>query len=298
MIDLDVGAADAYVQTFGRAVEALRLNRHFPDWERVRAHVSAMAGAGLRLDPTSGLPVPREWIRARVEAELKAGRGVETAGSRTESQGRSSGSAREAGALRPSSEGTPTSAAHAPLPARDVQVALRNVHDGRASYAVRVDRLDVVTATLARYSLVLSDRVGRTVSEGELSLRAADSFRTTLELLSTQDAALAFAALREGGLEVEDVVRGVIGPAVLPGRAGPPVPAAGLVLSACLERASVDLTGQRVDDPLVDSLVVFHDARIGLTRARKWAAAHPDVEGVRAWLTSRGSRGLVYGYTP
>lgn len=296
MIDLDVGEADAYVQTFGRAVEALRLNRHFPDWERVRAHVSAMAGAGLRLDPTSGLPVPREWIRARVEAELRAGR-VET-DQHAESGGRSHGSADEAGALRRSSEGTPTSAAHAPLPARDVQVALRNVHDGRASYAVRVDRLDVVTATLARYSLVLSDRVGRTVSEGELSLRAADSFRTTLELLSTQDAALAFAALREGGLEVEDVVRGVIGPAVLPGRAGPPVPAAGLVLSACLERASVDLTGQRVDDPLVDSLVVFHDARIGLTRARKWAAAHPDVEGVRAWLTSKGSRGLVYGYAP
>lgn len=264
--------ADAYVRAFAAAVEALRLNRQFPDWERVREHLRAIHrscfnlessdtspdGSGLRLDPRSGLPVPRAWIRARVEAELAGAAGL--------------------------------------LPAREVHVALRNVRDGRASYAVRVDRLDVVSATVARYTLILADRPGRNVSEGELALRAADGFRAKLELLSTQDAALAFAALTEAGLEVEDVVRGVVGPALVPGRAGIEIPASGLVLSACLERASLDLQGQRVDDPLIDTIVLPANARFGLTRARKWAAPAADVPAVRAWLDARNSRGLVYGY--
>ena len=271
-----LGQADAalYTRACVAALEALRLNRQFPDWERVRAHLEAIHRSsftldssdtsphvsGLRLDPRSGLPVPRAWIRARVEAELAGAAGL--------------------------------------LPAREVHVALRNVHGGRASYAVRVDRLDVVSATVARYSLILSDRPGRNVSEGELALRAADDFRAKLELLSTQDAALAFAALTEAGLEVEDVVRGVVGPAVVPGITHVELPVRGLVLSACLERASLDLQGQRVDDPLIDTIVLPADARFGLTRARKWAAPSAEVTAMRAWLDAHNSRGLVYGYTP
>lgn len=271
-----LGQADAaaYIRASVAALEALRLNRQYPDWERVRAHLLAIQQSsftldssdtdsnvsGLRLDPRSGLPVPRAWIRARVEAELAGTAGL--------------------------------------LPAREVHVALRNVHDGRASYAVRVDRLDVVSATVARYSLILSDRPGRNVSEGELALRAADGFRAKLELLSTQDAALAFAALTEAGLEVEDVVRGVVGPAIVPGVTAVELPVSGLVLSACLERASIDLTGQRVDDPLIDTIVLPANARFGLTRARKWAAPTAEVPALRAWLDARTSRGLVYGYTP
>lgn len=259
---LAAAEAQAYAARVGRALDALRLNRQYPDWERVRDHLAAAARADtLRLDRASGLPVPREWIRLRVEAELA---------------------------------GRPDQA----LAARAVHVALRHVAGDRASYAVRVDRLDFVTATLARYSLVVADRPGRVVSEGELALQAAERFRRQLELLSTQDAALAFAVLRDEGLEVEEVVRGVIGPACYDG-CGPATLhtfGPGPILSACLERASLDLPDRRVDDPLAASIVLPKDAPFGLSRSRKWAAPEAAVPALRAWLASLGSRGLVYGY--
>lgn len=346
-LTLEGPAVSAYLDGLAAALEALRLNRNFPEWERTRAHLRAMAprepreGRGrirvpgdegpaeraggragpaegrervgapgdeapaeraggragsaegrerveepgdegaaeragsraaggsagasgvepgaLRVDRISALPVPREWVRARVEAELRGEPGL--------------------------------------LPAREVRVALRNVHDGIASYAVQVDRLDVVTATVARYSLVVSDRPGRVVSTGELDLQPGAELREKLELLSTQDAALGFAVLQQHGVKVEEVVRGVIGPAVLPGQAGPDVPATRLVLSACLERASIDLEDQRVDDPLAESVTLFAGTRVGLTRARRWAAHPADVPALTAWLRARGSRNLVYGYT-
>lgn len=259
---LGEASARVYVRDLGRALDALRLNRQYPDWERVRDHLAAAAGrAGLRIDRASGLPVPREWIRVRVEAELAGRAGM--------------------------------------LAAREVQVQLRSRSAERASYAVRVDRLDVATGTVARYSLVLSDAPGRVVSDGELELQAGERFRKRLELLSTQDAALAFAALRDQeGLDVEEVVRGVIGPAVHAG-CGPSDLTAfeGPILSACLERASVDLAERRVDDPLVASVVVPAEKQpFGLARSRKWAAPRASVAQLRVWLAARGSRGLVYGY--
>lgn len=279
---LDRPAALRWATLLGRALDALRLNRQFPDWDRVRDHLHEAADTaptGLRVDRASALPVAREWMRVRVEAEL---------------------------------EGRTTRA----LPAREVHVALRNLDGDRASYAVRVDRLDIVTATVTRYSLVLSDRPGRVVSVGELALQAAGRFQRQLELLSTQDAALAFAVLRDQeGLEVEEVVRGVVGPAALvpgdpllppgdPG-CGPAdllaLPLRGPLLSACLERASIDLAERRVDDPLATSVVVPSTGQpFGLTRSRKWAVVDTDVPVMRAWLATRGrpegSRGLVYGY--
>lgn len=266
-LSLPAPEADRYTRALGRALDALRLNRQYPDWERVRDHLAAAGRTALRVDRHSGLPVPREWMRVRVEAELA---------------------------------GTPDLA----LPARAVHVALRHLAGGRASYAVRVDRLDVATATVARYGLVLSDTPGRIVSDGELALEAGARFRASLELLSTQDAALAFAVLRDQqGLEVEEVVRGVVGPALYvhgdvacgPAALRPFGP--GPVLSACLERASLDLADRRVDDPLADTVVVPGARQpFGLHRSRKWAAPEAQVPALRAWLAARGSRGLVYGY--
>ena len=266
---LGPAAAGRYARDLGRALDALRLNRQFPDWERVRDQLAALAAtpAGLRVDRASGMPVPREWIRARVEAELAG------------EHGRA-------------------------LAAREVHVALRNRTGDRASYAVSVDRLDVATGTLARYALVLADAPGRVVSEGELALRAAERFRAKLELLSTQDAALAFAVLRDQeGLDVEEVVRGVIGPAALPDHGcGPPalLPlGGGPILSACLERASLDLVDRRVDDPLADTVVLPASTQpFGLARSRKWAAPEASLAALRAWLAERRSRGLVYAYSP
>jgi hypothetical protein len=274
-LSLDGAAAGRWAAQIGRALDALRLNRQFPDWERVRDHLATAAATTpeLRLDRGSALPVPREWLRVRVEAELRQ---------------------------RPSA-----------LAARDVHVSLRHVDGDRASYAVRVDRLDLATATFARYSLVLSGRPRAIVLPGEP--RATDTFRRQLELLSTQDAGLAFAVLVAEGLAVEDVVRGVIGPgAIVPGDpllppgvpgCGPAVlrerPLSAPLLSACLERASLDLSDGYLDDPLAESVVIpsAHQP-FGVSRGRKWAVAEADLVPFRNWVYSLGSRGLVYGYAP
>jgi hypothetical protein len=184
------------------------------------------------------------------------------------------------------------------LPRRGLTVQLRHRRDQVASYQVVLDRFDVRTTTLARYTLILEDVPGAHVSRGDLELEARDHFAEALGLLDDQDAALAFAVLQERVVSVQEVVRGVIGPCYAHG-AGPALlggVGADVIASACLERASVDLADGRVDDPLAASVVVPSSRGFGLSRRRKWAVAEDDVPHMRSWLGTVGSRGLVYGW--
>lgn len=292
------GEARAWTDAIGRALSALRLNQHFPPWQRLAATIGAMATGGeVRVDPDSGLPTPREWVRVRVGRELAPGlldelAGVERARLPAAERDRLDARRREHEAL----------AALPELPVRELHVALRHIDGGRASWLVRLDRFDVTTATVARYTLIVGDRPGRHVAEGELEVRASAAFAERLDVLSTQDAALAFAVLRDQqGMDVEEVVRGVVGPAALPARAGPAalreLARDGPLVSACLERASLDVRGGVVDDPVAGSVVVPGQGEaFGVSRQRKWAVAAGDADAVRAWLRRRSSRNLVYPY--
>jgi hypothetical protein len=145
----------------------------------------------------------------------------------------------------------------------------------------------------------LWDTEGRRISRGDLELVAHEDFARKLALLSTQDAALAFAVLRDQELGVEEIVRGVIGPAVLPGQSGPEElrTASAPMVSACLERVSLDLDHGHLDDPIPRSVTVpAAGVDFGLSMQRKWAASKADLPMLRAWLAARGSRNLVYGY--
>jgi hypothetical protein len=287
--------ASSWSARMARALDALRLNTHFPPGAALGAWFAAMGAVRLAAD--AGLPVPGAWARARAGRELAGPALAELATVDVARLPRVE--ADRLAARRRALEGL---AALPPLPSRDVTVQLRHRTRDRASWLVRVDRVDDLTATLARYTLVLSGRADGRVSDGELDLSATETFRRQLEVLAAQDAALAFVVLRDQeGLEVEEVVRGVVGPAVLPGRAGPAalwrVVSEGPVVSACLERASIDVAGGRVDDPLADAVVIPDaGARFGVSRQRKWAAPAGEVAALTAWLRARGSRGMVYGY--
>ncbi|MEZ4238246.1 MAG: hypothetical protein R3F59_19265 [Myxococcota bacterium] len=277
-IELAGDAARAWAADHAAALRALRLNRQFPPWLPLADTVRALAAGGsLRLDEHSALPTALEWGRARADRELPA-------------------------------EGPRQAylaALHATEPpaARRIEVALRHTQaDGRGQYRVVVDRVDLATGTVARYTLLVSDVPGERISAGELELEAAPAFAEQLALLGTQDAALAFAVLREAGVGVDEVIRGVVGPGVLPGRAGPEAlrgAIAGYALSACLERVSVDLPpgeGQ-IDDPVLRPVTVPAGAAdFGLSARRKWAVARGDAPAVTAWLRDRRSRNLVYDY--
>lgn len=277
------------------ALKALRLNKQFPPWKRLAAHMKLM-GNTIRLEADNALPIPRQWIRVRAQKEIAAEALQELAEV-------------DADAL-PTRDRTELLKKRAylcavqnlvPLPAREITVALRHRSENRASYEVIVDRFDLATATFARYTIIVADTPGRSVSPGELQLHASENFRSRLELLATQNAALAFADLRQQGLVVEEIVRGVVGPAVLPQRAGPQelrhLPFTQLALSACLERVSLNLQQGRVDDPLGRSFTVpAAKVDFGLSWQRKWAAARADLPILKGWLKSVGSRNLVYGF--
>jgi hypothetical protein len=284
-VELEADDAIRWARCHARALRALRLNKQFPPWQPLAQTAEALALSGsLRLDEASALLAPREWSRARADRELAP----RTLGL--------------SGAEGPRRAYLSALLAADPPPARRVEVALRHAEPGgRARYRVVVDRIDVATGTVARYTVLLDDEPGERISPGELALTAADRFADELALLGTQDAALALAVLRQRGVGVEEVVRGVIGPAVLPGRAGPEAlyGISAPAVSARLERVSVELRAGHghIDDPIPGPLTVpAPEADFGLAVQRKWAAAEADLPEVRAWLATRRSRNLVYGY--
>lgn len=283
--------SDLRAVTLAQALGALRLNRHFPPWERVQASVQAMGELGaLSLDPSAGMPAGTAWMR--LNAEL-----AEAEASLTRLRALGPLPEPEASRVRVRQAVLERLRAVEPVPLRQVHVALRHREGDRASWRVVVDRLDLSTATLARYSLVVGGRPGRHVSDGDLELQASEGFQRDLEVLAAEDAALAFALLRQRGLDVSEVVRGQIGPALLPGAGPVDLGLAQGALSACLERASVDLQAGQVDDPLAQD-VVLPGARsgFGLSASRKWAVHPQDRPALAAWLRERGSRGLVYSW--
>jgi hypothetical protein len=294
-IELEGAEAVAWADAHARALEALRLNKQFPPWRQLAETGRALAMSGqLRLDPATGLLAGREWVRARADRDLAPETLARFADLDVDGL-----PSEEAQRLRQKRDYLKALCEGQPPASRQVEVALRHRDKDRASYRVIVDRIDLGSGTTARYTLLMWDTEGRRISRGDLELVAHDDFAHKLALLTTQDAALAFAVLREQELGVEEIVRGVIGPAVLPGRTGPDElqRASAPMVSACLERVSLDLEHGHLDDPIPRPVTVpASGVDFGMSMQRKWAAADADLPLLRAWLAARGSRNLAYGY--
>lgn len=278
-----------------RGVEALRLNRHFPDRTVVSDYLKVLAQrADWAWDSRQGLPEGTAWLAldvARQEALRTQERWQHLGDQQLGTQG--------AEDLKRHQARVQTLAALPPLPRRTVSVKLRHRGERNASYLVVVDRFDLRTTTLARYTLVLEDVPGAHLSAGDLAIEAEAHFADALNLLDSQDAALAFAVLAERVTAVQEVVRGTIGPMFVAPVLGPAMLAetgASVVATASLERASVDLKEGRVDDALTRSVVWPTTGAFGVSRTRKYAAPAHEVPGLKAWLREHGSRSLVYGW--
>lgn len=280
-------AEAAYTPALASALTALRLNQHFPSAERLVALLPFLGNRGqVRLDDESGLPLGGEWARLLAEH-------AEAAQLLTAWTGAGSGGDAHRRRLAELS-------AIAGPPVRDVDIALRYRDGAKVSLLIRIDRVDLTSGSIARYTLIATDTLA---GEETALLKAAHArLEPRLDVLASQDAGVAFALLREGqGLHVEEIVRGVIGPMLVPGVAGPSalrgLAATAPVLSACLERASIDLRDAKVDDPLAHSVVLAAPKeRFGVSRQRKWAASRADLPAMKRWLAARGSRNLVYGW--
>jgi hypothetical protein len=262
------------------ALRALRLNQSHVPWRAVARHLD-----GVALQPPGGAvqwadawPHPDEWLRVRVDQRLAQDLLPR---------------------LRIQAQRDPVSAAKVaylealgqiqPLRDQDLRVALVHSGDGGTTCELVLDRVELALPRFVRWTLRVTDRAGRL--RGDLLHSHADPrFATLVRMLTSQSASEALVALHAlPDLEVDEVVRGEIGPA-RPGRSGPWV-------SAVLSRASPTLTGARVDDPVVDHVPGPESHHgFGLARHRKWAVPAADRAAATQWLRGKGSRNLVYGY--
>lgn len=262
------------------ALRALRLNQSHVPWRAVARHLDgvALVPPGAELRWAEAWPHPDEWLRVRVDQRLAQDLLPR---------------------LRIQAKRDPVSAAKVDyleslcrIPAlldEDLRVALVHSGDGQTTCELVLDRVELALPRFVRWTLRVTDRAGR-LQPDLLHSHADPRFATLVRLLTSQSASEALAALHAlPDLEVNEVVRGEIGPA-RPGPSGPWV-------SAVLSRASPALSGVRLDDPVV-AHVPAPEAHhgFGLARHRKWAVPRADRAAATRWLRDQGSRNLVYGY--
>ncbi|MBD3239054.1 MAG: hypothetical protein GF331_00605 [Chitinivibrionales bacterium] len=275
-IVLDGATADAYVARLIRAVRAARLNALFPPSQALVNHLSFLGPSGshglcptIRVSAVNGLPTPFEVYRVKIDKELAAQfleRNVQRTPAAPESRlGRKVAYYR---ALREAEI----------LPVNRMTVALRrqDVREGVAYLRVVQDRFDLATNQFVRYTILLMQRDSawrRPLVDLDRDLEApTERFRRIVSRFASHEAELAFVLLSEvGGLEVEDVRRGRIGPLLMPGAkvgreletlldptcgpcAGGPAP---WILCCPEDRAGVDVRAHVSHDPLAP---LFKDA--------------------------------------
>lgn len=280
---LDRPDAIAYLSALRAGLRALRLNRHYPPWRDISAHLQGVSilppGEGLRLSP-SGWPHPDAWLRVRIDQRLAPEllarlRGLEAAGD---------GPAMEKAAYLRALSAVDV------LGRGGLSVALIERQDQRARFEIVLDRTELSTPSLVRWTIRLSEPEGERMESDVLTARATERFTRRLHALTTQTALAAVVLLEsEGGVEVEELVRGEVGP--VRRTDGAPW------LSAALSRVSRTLPQTSVDDPLAESMAIPRaESGLRLSHHRKWAVPQSRLSEAKGWIKGQGSRNIVYGY--
>lgn len=275
-------AAARHCISLGRALAALRLNKHYPPWRAVADHLDAVSilppGEQLALSEGGGWPASSEWLRARVDPGLAPGL-IPTFAALA-----------DAGDLpaRARLAYLQTMAAARPLFPRGLQVSLVHQEEERATFELVLDRLDLAQLHLVRWTLRVEDSPGPRLGGDAFVATATARFEDRLRRLGTEAALPAFLSLSDE-LRVLGLVRGEIGPA----RAG----TAGPWVSAALSRIERGLRRTTIDDPLLEEIEIpSPDADFGMSHLRKWAVPSADLPILEQLLSARGSRNLTSTY--
>lgn len=316
----------AYVARLGEVLRAARLGPQYPDARRLAGHLGVLAPAvhrglypGLEVDLRSGLPTYREWTRAQTDLRIAADQ-LRQLGDRAILERKA--------AADPGSIHARQLVKHdyyaairdvAPAPLGEMTVALRRVEPERrrASFHVVLDKLDA-SGVFVRYTIDLAQQGDawnrQLVVLDDDSTRHTEGFRSLIYQFTSYDAEFTLVRLATlGGLEVERVIKGVVGPVCFPWTRRPdelqPVLAAGgFVAMFALDTAAQDLAADRDNDPFADLLVDRltaeargeYDAarqRLGykVFKDRKFVAPRAAVAALQALCASRGARNVVYG---
>lgn len=286
----------AYVQRLVELVRIARLNTYYPDPRGLRSHLEAMSPVvhrglypGLEMDLRSGLPTYREWTRVQTDVRL-ASQILSDLGPLAELERRQAEATAEIHDRQLQKHHYYTALVNRPLATLGgMAVHLRRVDPAQqtAWFNVVLDKLDA-TGLFVRFTLDLAQR--SSVWNRALVRLDADTARHTEELQSliyrstSFDAELTFFKLVTfGHLQVERVVKGIVGPVVFPGRPATDALSAllqgrqdGFIACFPLDMVATDLAADRDNDPLEDLLVgqLSDDALPDYERAREQHGYH------------------------
>ena len=324
---LDGEAERRYVDRLLAILRAARLNLYYPDARRLRSHVEAMHPQvhrglyeGLEMNLEAGLPSYQAWTRVQTDVEIAGEQLSQLGDAETlEKKAISDGESIHAKLLKKHryySEIRDTELA--PLGGMDVKLRRVDSRQNKAYFHVVLDKLDAsglfvrFSIDLAQESSAWSDKVVRLDEE---TAEHTEQFQSLIYRFTSLDAEFTFAKLAGlGGLEVEMVAKGTVGPIffapeqapdgladLLAGREG------AFVGTFSLDKVAGDIAETRDNDPLESMITdrmsdqarqVYRTARetydYRAYKDRKFVVPRELVGEIREFCAERGTKNIVY----
>jgi hypothetical protein len=315
-----------YVRNLVAVFREARLNVHYPTAAALRDHVSCLSPqvhrglyGGLDIDRRSGLPTYKEWTRVQTDVTL-AEQMLADLGERDRLEKR----ARERDHLIYGKQllkhlyySDIRGKRLAPL--GDMTVALRRVDPdtNTAWFNVVLDKLDAsglfvrFTVDLSQTSSVWNRTLVRLDAD---SAKHTEELRTLIYRFTSLDAEFTFFKLVTfGGLTVERVVKGTVGPMLFAGQQAPGALGEfmakqphGFCAAFPLDMAACDLAADRDNDPLEDPMVLTlsGDAKAEYELAResmgyrvfkdrKFVVSANLKQTLRDWCNQQGTKNII-----
>jgi hypothetical protein len=327
------GEAEAkYVDQLYRILRGARLNLYYPDARKLQTHIRCMSPKihrglypGVEMNLASGLPTYREWTRVQTDVDIAAEQ-IHKLGSRRELEQKARRSDEEIHQkllkkhdYYSDIEGKELS------PLGNMDVALRRVEHERntAYFHVVLDKLDA-SGLFVRYSIDLAQTSSawskQVVRLDDETAEHTDQFQSLIYKFTSLDSEFTFAKLAGlGGLKVERVAKGTVGPMYVAKQQAPPALAElfeasetasedAFVAMFTLDMVASDIAEDRDNDPLDVAMTekmsdparkTFEDARsqfgVRTFRDRKFVVPRRMIPGVREFCEARGTKNIVYG---
>lgn len=318
-----------YLDQIQSILRAARLNSYYPDVRALASHLKVLSPSlhrglypGVDVDLRSGLPTYREWTRAQTDVAVSAESLSRLGQVKVLREKAKSGNSAHLKLLNKYDYYSAIGGAML-VPLGDMVAQLRRVDGRTAHYTIVLDKLDA-SGVFVRYTVDCAQPVDRggivTLGTDEVARHTAE-FRSLIYRFSALDAEKTFIKLATlGGLEVERVVKGIVGPFFFPWSQATPaslkelVAKLGYVATFGLDTAAVDIEVSRFNDPIAsarggyelhgtaagreaESVKPFADVYRQF-QDRKFVVPRQGLTLFKRSLYELGSRNLIYGAQP
>lgn len=324
------GRAEAeYVARLRRILRSARLNLHYPEARALSSHVALMAPKihrglypGLQIHQESGLPSYREWTRVKTDVDIAHEQLIKL-GDRSELEKQAQQNDAEIYQKLLKKYDYYAQIKDRQLAALgDMSVALRRIDEANrtAYFRIVLDKLDA-SGIFVRYSIKLAQTHGawnkKVVELDAETARHTDQFKSLIYKFTALPSDLTFVKLAAlGGVRVERVVRGTVGPIFW--RAEQATPelrplfeasgAEGFIAQFGLDMLADDIAEDRHNDPLQPpgGARVSPEVKAALERARekfgvrifrdrKFVVPRAMLPALREFCQARGTNNMIYG---